>query len=143
MRWVGILVLAASMALSGCSYTYAVKAVMLDGRLAFVVDPASRERPRCVSRVSVVLEHVEGSESSDDPTFWDNAGGYDCEDVFPVFYGVPLAGARASAPAVDERPARRWEPGRTYQVVVVAGATGYGGGRFRVHPDGRVENLQD
>ncbi len=46
-------------ALTGCSYSYDLKAIVLNGRLAFVVDPESRSKADCIRSINV---------SSDDDT---------------------------------------------------------------------------
>lgn len=61
---------------------------------------------------------------------------------FPIFYGQPLKGERLvygeNTPGV--RPGR---VGVLYEVTTTSGATGYGGGWFRITPDRRVENWRD
>lgn len=73
---------------------------------------------------------------------WWNSVGYDCETRFPVAYGIPLAGEpRTPEQAEREVAAKQLTPGVIYEVSATAGATGYGGGRFRLSADGGVENL--
>lgn len=133
--------------LSGCSYGFDVRAVMIEGRLAFVADGATRGQAKCVSHIQVLPEDYpagrdgESTEAWAERAYaWNDYGGYDCDDRFPIFYGAPLKGQdEARWRDVVAKPLR---VGVTYDVSAVAGATGYGGGQFRLLPDGGVENLR-
>jgi hypothetical protein len=46
-------VLLSTILLSGCSYTYDVLAVAINGHLAFIVDPKSRKQPDCIRSIHV------------------------------------------------------------------------------------------
>ncbi len=134
------------LAVGGCSYTFDVRAVMIDGRLAFVADGPSRGRAKCVTRIAVLAEErdsateAESVEARNRRAYaWRDGGGYDCGNRFPIFYGELFEGQNeAGLPDVAAEPLR---VGTAYEVSAVAGSTGYGGGRFRLLADGRVENL--
>lgn len=111
---------------------------MIDGRLAFLPEAGSRGRAKCVSRV--VVGPAEPTAGGARSAMWHDAGGHDCADRFPVFYGQALKG-EDEAPVVPEVAPQALQPGVVYEVMVTAGATGSGGGRFRLTADGQVENL--
>jgi hypothetical protein len=144
------LALLATLPLSGCSYAYDVLATVIDGRLAFIVDPQSPNAADCINHIEVVTDEreVAPAATGDDPvrtgygTYWYEVASYDCENPFPVFYGSALRGG----------PPENWESpdhvkpkplkiGVVYEVSTTTGATGYGGGRFRIRPNRTVENL--
>lgn len=74
---------------------------------------------------------------------WVDEGGQDCVDRFPVVYGRALRGVDAdpSPTSAEEVEPKTLQVGAVYNVFITAGATGYGGGRFRLLSDGTVENL--
>ena len=138
--------------LGGCSYTYDILATMIDGKLAFVVDPKSPSKPSsCLTTITVAAQDRQSrvrAEPNDNVQLvnagvvWWNSVGYECSTRFPVTYGIPLAGEPRSPEQVNrEVHAKPLTPGVIYEVVVVSGATGYGGGRFRLTASGGVENL--
>lgn len=150
MRVLSLMPLFGLLMLGGCSYNFDVRAVMTDGRLTFIADGPSRSRARCVSRVEVMP--VEVSPSSGPETMragrhrvyaWVDHGGYGCDDRFPIVYGQALKGAdvRDSGAAFEDVAPKALEVGRVYNVMVTVGATGYGGGSFRLLSNGTVENL--
>lgn len=152
MLLVRALVIACVLLLGGCSYAFDVLARMIDGRLTFVADPKSRSKPSsCLTTITVMAQDRQGraeAEPSDNAQMvnagvvWWNSVGYDCKTHFPVVYGVPLAGdPNISAQAEREVVAKQLIPGVVYEVTAVSGATGYGGGRFRLTAGGEVENL--
>lgn len=146
MSWIRTVVFAGLLTLAGCSYRYDVEAVMIDGRLAFVPNAASRGRAKCVSHVMVMpVQETRRADGESDAEWerriyaWNDYAGYDCDDRFPIFYGQPLKGEGGpDRPDVASQPLR---PGVVYEVLISAAATGYGGGRFRLSADGAVENL--
>ena len=151
MLLVRALAIASFLFLGSCSYAYGILATMVDGRLTFVVDPSRPEPSTCITRITVSA-HDRQSRVEAEPgdnvqlvkagVVWWNSVGYDCETRFPIAYGVPLAGeARTPEQAEREVAAKQLSPGVVYEVSATAGATGYGGGRFRLTTDGEVENL--
>ncbi len=63
----------------------------------------------------------------------------DCANKFPLPYGYRLRGThQPDSREVAAKPLRRET---VYEVTATMGATGYGGGRFIVHADGKIENL--
>jgi len=132
--------------LSGCSYPYDVQAKVSDRRLVFDANP--QWGADCVRRVEVRSEEGNGE------TVWEQSISHadGCENKFPIAYGVPLRGhplvydsggvpdamVGTHAPAVA---AKKLRAGVIYTVSTTTGATGYGCGRFRIGPDGRVESF--
>jgi hypothetical protein len=131
--------------LGGCSFRFDVQAVMIDGRLAFV--PGGRSsKPECISQVVVRDEAAPTAESyaawMEAAYVWVDLGGYQCTDRFPLFYGEPLKGEDPDRTGdFREVSPKALRVGAIYEVMVIAGGSGSGGGRFRLLPDGRVENL--
>lgn len=147
-----ILAVGSLLMLGGCSYTYDILATMIDGRLTFVVDPSSRSKPSsCLTTIIVSAQDrqsrvkaapSDNAQLASAGVVWWNSVGYDCETRFPVAYGVPLAGEpRTPEQAGREVAAKQLTAGVIYEVSATAGATGYGGGRFRLTAEGEVENL--
>ncbi len=134
------------LALSGCSYAYDVRAKVSDGGLVF--DANSQWGTDCVRQVEV------RAEEGDTGTVWEQSISHDdeCENKFPIAYGVPLRGqphvyesggvpdAMVGTPA-PLVAAKKLRAGVIYTVSTTTGATGYGCGRFRIGADGRVQNL--
>jgi hypothetical protein len=152
MLLVRALIIASVFLLGGCSYTYDILATMIDGRLTFIVDPDSRSKPSaCLTTIIVSAQdrerRVEAEPGENNGlvnagVVWWNSVGYECETRFPVTYGVPLAGEPRTPEQVErEVAAKQLTPGVIYEVTATAGATGYGGGRFRLTGNGTVENL--
>lgn len=80
------------------------------------------------------------AESERDPN-WLESVSYDddCANKFPLPYGYRLRGEhQMETEEVAAKPLRRET---IYEITATTGATGYGGGRFIIHADGRVENL--
>ncbi|MCZ8034004.1 MAG: hypothetical protein O9288_04555 [Novosphingobium sp.] len=133
MRVQAIAVAILSTALSGCSYVYNILAVLRDGRVVFIVDPASSNAPSCVRRVEV---SVAGSGERT----WRESVDYDdaCTNRFPIVYGFGFKGRnQPDWPAIQATALQR---GVTYEVSTTTGATGYGSGRFSIREDGRIVN---
>ncbi|KKC27017.1 hypothetical protein [Sphingomonas sp. SRS2] len=149
MIWRKAIAVLLPIVLSGCSYSYDLLAVVWDGHLTFVVDPTSAQRPSCLRYVDVTADiAVTGSDGKRyDPapgthTAWLENIDYDddCLNKFPLMYGSRLKGRhRPEGPLIVAMPLRR---GVVYGITTTTGATGYGGGRFVIHADGRVENLR-
>ena len=123
------------MLLGGCSYSYEVLAVARGGQIAFIVDPKSSSSPSCIRRIEV---YGDGERAP----VWRESVDYedDCANEFPVAYGTRFKGRHQQEwPTISAQPLR---PGVVYEVSTATGATGYGGGRFVIKADGRVENLK-
>jgi len=72
---------------------------------------------------------------------WQESVSHDdaCANKFPLPYGQRLRGKHEpDSQEVAPKPLRRET---IYEVTATTGATGYGGVRFIVHADGKVENL--
>ena len=107
---------------------------MRGGQIVFDVDPRSPQQPTCLRRIEVTAEGE--SEAS-----WLESVSYDddCANEFPLEYGRRLRGRhQQDTPEVAAKPLRHET---IYVIIATSGATGYGGGRFIVHTDGKVENL--
>jgi len=101
------------------------------------------------------VRHVEVREDNGSGAVWQQSIAYAdaCVNKFPLMYGqflrghpqvydsggVPDAMVGTPAPSVA---AKKLRVGVIYTVSTTTGATGYGCGRFRIGPDGRVENLR-
>lgn len=147
-----ILAVGSLLMLGGCSYTYGILATMIDGKLVFIVDPKSPSKPSsCLITITVTAQDRQSrvrAEPNDNVQLvnagvvWWNSVGYECSTRFPVTYGIPLVGDPSSPElANNEVHAKPLTPGVIYEIMVVSGATGSGGGRFRLTANGEVENL--
>jgi hypothetical protein len=89
-----------AVSLGSCSYAYDLKAVVIGGRLAFVVDPTSRHNASCINQIDVIASGgVRAKPAPGDDvsrmsygTVWHQRLNYDCIDAFPIFYGQRLKG---------------------------------------------------
>ncbi len=149
-----LLTLACLFALTSCSYGYNIKAVVLNGRLAFIVDPRSWRHPSCVGSVHVETEETREAHAKpaagDDAQmvargtiWWKDFANDTCPNSFPIFYGQALRGTPFAyegrlAPTVEAKPLKI---GVVYEVGMVSDGSGYGSGRFRLRADRTVENL--
>ena len=137
-------------ALSSCSYAYDLMAVMIDGRLAFVVDTSSDYQPDCLSSINVQADD-DGPPASPAPGddrrlvengnvyWWDYRDVRSCENGFPIFYGRPLTGPRAeNIGYVSAKPLKR---GVVYRVDT-SGEGAYGFGWFQILANGDVKNYR-
>lgn len=150
MKRIYLLALALPFALTGCSYTYDILAVVIDGHLSFVVDPKSAQEVSCLNQIDVIADddvHAQ-PEAGDDlsrieyGTFWHQRLVYDCVDQFPVRYGQPFKGKpNPLSQGPDNVAAKPLRIGVVYEVTTVTGATGYGSGAFKILPDRRVVNV--
>lgn len=139
-----------AVSLSSCSHAYDLKAVVIEGRLAFVVDPASRHDASCINQIDVIASGgVRAKPAPGDDvsrmsygTVWHQRLDHDCIDAFPIFYGQRLKGKPSpSKQAISIVSAKPLKIGVVYEVTTTTGATGYGGGAFKILPDHTVINV--
>lgn len=134
--------------LGSCSYGYELLAVWIDGRIAFIIDPASRYQPDCLSSIDVSADDGEpkaNAEPGDDERLVENGSVYwwnfrdvrSCENEFPIAYGARLNGRPAESMGyVAAKPLWR---GVVYSVGT-EGDGAYGSGWFKILPNGKIEN---
>ena len=142
----------AALALGSCSYTYDLLAVVIGGRLAFIVDPSSDRKPNCIRSIDVSVDkggpHAKPAKGDEELSvtnggvYWQktfNVGSY--PNPFPVFYGAPLKGVPSrDVGSVEAKPLH---VGVLYEVTAESSGSGYGGGWFRITEERRVENFPD
>ncbi len=128
-------------------------AVVIGGNLAFVVDPQSEKQPRCIRTIHVETDQAVRAKAApnDDAqlvkngVFWwkDFAVEASCPNSFPIFYGQSLKGQPFVYDGMIQRPveAKPLVIGVVYEVSATSSGSGYGGGRFRILPNRRIENL--
>jgi hypothetical protein len=142
--------------LGSCSYGYDILAVVIDGRLAFIVDPTSEGKPECIGDIDVSVDKggpIAQPAAGDDVGLVRNGGVYwwksfeigSCENPFPIFYGQQLKGASfiyddGKRSSVEAKPLRI---GVLYHVNTSSSGGYYASRWFRITKDRRVENLQD
>src|SRR3546814_11654443 len=91
------------LSLGSCSYAYSLRAVVIDGRLAFVVAPWSKRHPDCMRGVVVSIDEggpIAKPAPGDDAALVQNGGVYwlkqldllSCPNSFTIFYGHSLKG---------------------------------------------------
>ena len=147
--------LLAPFALGSCSYVIEIRTVVIDGRLAFDLDPSSEYEPDCIDFIQVSLAERDGPRAvpakGDDRGLVLNGGVYwwtsfDTRSCvrFPILYGARLEG-----PGFDpglERDgwvgAKILRTGTVYQVNL-SGGGGYGSTWFRIGADRRLETWPD
>lgn len=142
--------LACLLLLGGCSYTYKVLATVIGGRLAFVVDPEFWHSPSCLNAVWVTADGEARAKAAPGDnvsligsgTFWHEKVGHDCVDQFPILYGKRLTGPVLPPDRqTGSVAAKALRIGVTYEITTTTGATGYGGGAFRILPNRHVVNV--
>jgi hypothetical protein len=138
-------------ALGSCSYAYDLNAVMIDGRVAFVVDPSSHQQPDCVRSIYVDADHgepkaipVEGDDvglvSNGSVYWWDFRDVSSCDNPFPVFYGDELKGKPSeNVGYVAPKPLLL---DVVYQVGAESRGSGYGTAWFKIRLGGEIENYR-
>lgn len=136
--------------LSGCSYSYDLKAVAIGGKLAFIVDPNSSGSAECFNQIDVIAnDRVKVTPTAGDDvdrvrygTVWHERLDNQCVDNFPVFYGQRLKGKRAPLSGhIEVVAAKPLRIGVVYEVTTTSGATGYGVGAFIIQPDRTILNV--
>ena len=132
-------------AAAGCSNEYTLRAVVVEGRLAFVPGPSWFGEPECIDRISVTAdewEPVATPSPEDDESlvllvrdYWNASSGEgQCENRFPILYGARLEGSQRVR--VAAKPLRT---GSVYAVRASHGDSSSGVGWFKILPNGRVE----
>lgn len=122
---------------------------MIDGRIAFVVDPNSRQQADCISSIYVEVddggsfaEPAEGDEAAlvtnGGVYWWDFKDVRSCENSFPIFYGDELKGKPSeNVGYVAPKPL---VTGVVYQVGTGGSGSGSGTVWFKIRADGQIEN---
>jgi hypothetical protein len=139
--------------LGSCSYAYSIRAVAMNGRLAFVVAPWSERHPNCVRGVTVSVDKggpIARPSPGDDAALVRNGGVYwweqfdvtSCPNPFPIFYGQPLKGVPSDygGGRTSSVKAKPLVIGHVYEVGMESSGSGYGSGWFRITRDGHIEN---
>lgn len=154
MRLRSAILIASALLTNGCSYIYDLRAIVINGRLAFVVDPKSKQKAKCIRSIHVSTADNETARAAPDRgdavglvtngVFWWKDYAVDaCPNKFPILYGQRLEGrpfiySDGDTSGVEAKPLR---VGVIYEVETASGSSGYGGGRFRIRADHTVENL--
>ena len=140
-----------TLALSGCSSTYDLHAVVLDGRVAF--EPTETDiwgEPDCIYSISVSA--VDGASAKpgggdsigmvEHGVYWNESFAVtSCENPFPIIYGETLAGPPFRENyeyVVKPKPLRI---GVVYEVTTASNGSAYGSGKFMITEQRRVVNL--
>lgn len=147
-----LIVCISALTLGSCSYGYELLAVVIQGRLAFIVDPGSSYKPDCLGSIHVSVAKggpIARPAKKDDRALVLNGGVYwwkstevtSCENPFPIFYGQQIEGPPFvyddGPSSVEAKPLRI---GVVYEVNA-SGDGAYGSGWFRINKGGWVENL--
>jgi hypothetical protein len=154
MRPRNVIVALSALALSGCSYIYDLRAIVIDGHLAFVVDPKSKRQADCIRSIHVQTVQGETAQAKPGPNdaeglvrngvfWWKDYAVDECPNKFPIRYGQSLVGRPFVYSGGDTKgvEAKPLIISVVYQVVTASAGSGYGGGRFRIRADRTVENL--
>ncbi len=140
-----------TLALSGCSSTYDLRAVVLDGKVAFV--PTETDiwgEPDCIYSISVSAVDGPPAMPGDGDSigmvehgvYWNESFAVtSCDNPFPVVYCETLGGPPFRENyeyVVKPKPLRI---GVVYEVTTASNGSAYGGGTFMITEQRRVVNL--
>lgn len=139
--------------LSGCSSQYDLRAISVDGEVAFVPEDEDfwgNPSPDCF--YSIYVSIVDGPPATpeagdsvgmvENGVYWHRSNAVtSCDNPFPITYGAELQGPPFREDGQDEVEAKPLLPGFTYEVTAASNGSEYGGGMFRLAEDGSVENL--
>ena len=139
--------------LIGCSFQYDLRAISVDGEVAFVPENEDfwgNPSPDCFYSISVsIIDGPPATPAAGDSVGMVGNGVYwyrsfavtSCDNPFPITYGSELQGPPFREDDQDEVEAKPLLPGFTYEVTAASNGSEYGGGMFRLAEDGLVENL--
>jgi hypothetical protein len=139
------------LALSGCSSTYDVRALVLDGKVAFVpTDTDIWGDPDCIYSISVSA--VDGPSAKPEEgdsigmvehgVYWNESFAVtSCDNPFPVVYGEELIGPPFRENYEYVVKAKPLRIGVVYEVTTASNGSAYGGGKFMITEQRRVVNL--
>lgn len=138
--------------LAGCSYVYDLKAAVIDGHIAFLVDPQSRSSASCIRSIEVtsvsgeraIAANGDNRQSVARGVFWKQATASDqCLNPFPVFYGAKIQGKpfEYQGTVMGSVAAKPLVVNAVYEVTASGSGSGYGSRRFRILTGGGIENL--
>lgn len=139
--------------LNSCSSAYNLRAVIIDGEVAFVpqdTDKWGNPDPDCFYSISVSIADgpaAKPGESEDESlvgngVYWNKTFAVtSCENSFPITYGAKLRGPSFQTDYVYEVEAKPLLLGYTYEVRASSNGSAYGEGKFRLTEQGTVENL--
>ncbi len=122
--------------LGGCSSVYDIRAVLIDGHIAF--EPLETDiwgDPDCAKWIEVIA--IDGPLEGHGRIAWTRGSSNgSCDLAFPIFYG----GHANDDPSMTSSGSYPLVPGLTYEVTTLSPGSAYGSGRFRFDNDGEVTN---
>jgi hypothetical protein len=137
--------------MSGCSSVYDLRAVVLDGKVAFVPTEVDfRGDPDCIKFISVSANDgppptpEEGDTIGlvENGTYWYQSFAVtSCENPFPVVYGESLAGPPFGENYPDVVKPKPLRVGVVYEVTTLSDGSAYGGGKFMINDQRKLVNL--
>ena len=138
-------------ALTGCSYTYRIRADIISGKLVFVPNSTSIwGGPDCIRSVSVTAVDGPAAKATkdDDPKYvalghyWNKRLDVNsCNNKYPLIYGSKLRGLTYYKDNRYNVEAKRLSRGVLYEIAIDSEGSGYGGGKFIIGHDGVVSNI--
>ncbi len=138
-------------ALNGCSSVYDLRAVAIDGKLAFVAaETVIWSEPDCIYSVSVTA--VDGppalATKTDDARgvangiYWNKTFEVtSCDNPFPLFYGAKLKGPPFYDDQAYNVEAKRLRVGVVYEITTSSKGSADGGGKFVITNERKIVNL--
>lgn len=139
--------------LSSCSSVYDLKAISVNGEVAFIPeneDIWGKPSPDCFYSIYVsIVDGPPATPKAGDSVGMVKNGVYwhrsfavtSCDNPFPITYGSELQGPPFRESNQQEVEAKPLLPGFTYEVSASSNGSEYGGGMFRLTEQGSVENL--
>ena len=148
------------LSLNGCSSSFDIRAFKHEGRVAFVAEEVGFwGQPACIRTVTVETDDARAKPADGDDTqlvahgvfWWQSLRHGECQNKFPITYGVPLRGEPLvyetnAVPAAMRGQRVRWVSPKQlvrdvkYTINVTSGSTAYGCGRFLISKDGQVHS---
>jgi hypothetical protein len=142
-----------TLVLGSCSSAYDLRAIIIDGQVAFVPedeDVWGNPNPDCLYSISVsIVDGPPAIPAAGDSvcmvkngTYWKRTFAVtSCDNAFPVIYGAKLKGPPFREKYPFEVQAKPLLRGFTYEVSTSSNGSEYGGRRFKLTTEGAVENL--
>ncbi|KLI63477.1 hypothetical protein [Aurantiacibacter marinus] len=148
-----MLVFGLTLSLSGCSFIYEIKAVWIEGQLAFIpteTDFWGNPDPDCFHSIDVSIRNGAPAIPAEGDNvrlvevgyFWKQSfASLPCANPFPVIYGAAITGEELNGVTQFNVAAKPLGRGVVYEVRTGSETIGYGSDSFMIEDDGALRNM--